>query len=98
MGKAYCLLQPLWDEHPELDPGSEINRDPLGAGNPEHPRETNPAGLLLYLEQIEDALGPVLNCMLADASIGTHRTFIEDSAKQLREAIANARKLFVSKE
>ena len=94
MGNAYCLLQPLWDEHPELDPGSELNMDPLGSGNLEHPPETNPEGLLLYLKQVEEALNPVINCMLADLSIGTHRTFIEDSAKQLREAITRAKKLF----
>ena len=94
MGKAYCLLQPLWGEHPELDPGSELNRDPLGSGNLEHPPDTNPAGLLPYLEEVEGALDPVINCMLADASTSRHRTFIEDSAKQLREAITEARKLF----
>jgi hypothetical protein len=32
-GNAYCLLRPIWDEHPDLNPGSAPNRDPLGFGN-----------------------------------------------------------------
>lgn len=29
MGNAYCLLQPIWDEHPNLDLGSRSHTDPL---------------------------------------------------------------------
>jgi hypothetical protein len=97
MGNAYRLLQPLWDEHPDLDPGSELNRDPVGSRNLEHPPETSPAGLLPYLEHVEEAVDPVMTCMLADALIATHRTFITDSAKQLQEAIGKAKKMFASR-
>src|SRR5438552_2434 len=64
MGNAYCLLQPIWDEHPSLDPGSASNTDPLRLEDQPHPPETNPAGLLPYLEETHRALNRVARHML----------------------------------
>src|SRR5690349_18061061 len=87
MGNAYCLLQPIWDEHPSLDPGSRFNTDPLGLETEPIPPDTTPAGLLPYLDEIQRTLDRVLSRMLGDASIGRHKRFIEASTQDLREAI-----------
>src|SRR5258706_7778897 len=91
---AYCLPQPIWDEHPNLDPGSGSNTDPLRLQDQPRPPETNPAGLLPYLEEAHGALHRVVSHMLGDSSVGHHKPFIEDSAQQLREAIAQAKQVF----
>ena len=95
MGNAYCLLQPIWDEHPDLDPGSGSNQDPLKLENEPPPPLTSPAGLLPYLEKAENAISRVLSHMLTDPSIGRHKAFIENSARQLGESIAQAKQVFV---
>ena len=94
MANAYCLLQPIWDEHPSLDPGSASNTDPLRLEDQPHPPETNPAGLLPYLEETHHALNRVACHMLGDASISLHKRFIEASAQELGEAISHARQVF----
>ena len=93
MGNAYCLLQPIWDEHPNLDPGSESNIDPLRLQGQSTPPETNPAGLLPYLEEAHGVINRVVSCMLGDAPISRHKRFIEESAQELREAIAQAKQV-----
>jgi hypothetical protein len=94
MGDAYCLLQPIWAEHPDLDPGSRSNKDPLGLENQPRPLLTSPTGLLPYLEEADSMLSRVLSRMLADPSIGRHKAFIEVSAQQLGESIAQAKQVF----
>jgi hypothetical protein len=91
MGSAYCLLQPIWDEHPSLDPGSRFNDDPLGLQGEPKPPETTPAGLLPYLDETQRTLRRLLCRMLQDATIGRHKQFVEDSSQDLEEAIAQAR-------
>ena len=93
MGNAYRLLQPIWDEHPNLDPGSSSNTDPLKLEGQPHPPETNPGGLLPYLEAAHRALNRVVSCMLGDAPISRHKRFIEASAQELSEAIAQAKQV-----
>src|SRR6266481_901428 len=77
MGDAYCLLQPVWDEHPELDPGSRSNVDPLGLENQPHLPLTSPAGLLPYLEEADGVLSRIVSSMLADPSIGRRKSLVE---------------------
>jgi hypothetical protein len=93
MGNAYCLLQPIWDEHPDLDPGSGSNTDPLKLQDQPHPRETRPAGLLQYLEEAHDALPRIVSRMLCDVSISRHKRFIEALAQELGEAITHAKQV-----
>jgi hypothetical protein len=93
MGSAYLLLQPIWDEHPSLDPGSGFNSDPLDLGAGPKPPETTPGGLLPYLDEIQRTLNRLLSRMLGDPSIGRHKEFIETSAQELREAITEARRI-----
>ena len=93
MGNAYCLLQPIWDEHPGLDPGSRFNRDPLGLESEPRPTEAAPAELLPYLDEIQRTLHRLVSQMLEDASIGRYKEFIEASAKDLGEAISQARSI-----
>jgi hypothetical protein len=93
MGSAYCLLQPIWDEHPDLDPGRGSNTDPLRLEGQLHPPETSPAGLLPYLEETHHALNRVVSQMLGDATISKHKRFIEALAQELGEAIAQAKQL-----
>jgi len=94
MGNAYGLLQPVWDEHPDLDPGSSSNRGSLDLVEQPNPALTSPAGLLAYLEEADSVLSQVVSSMLADPSISRHRTFIEDSARELSESIAQAKQTF----
>ena len=96
-GEAYCLLRPIWDEHPDLNPGSRANTDPLGFAKRVHPAETSPAGLIAYVEEIERVLPNAIARMLADPSIGKHKEFIENSARDLEEAIAAAKRVFGSR-
>jgi hypothetical protein len=94
MGNVYCLLKPLWDEHPDLDPGSKSNHDPLDLNRQDPPASTNPAGMLPYLDEVDEALGLAVDRLLADPPTNRHRDFINNSAEQVREAITRARQAF----
>jgi hypothetical protein len=95
LGNAYCLLQPIWDEHPDLDPGAHDNADPVGLDTEPMPPETSPAGLLPYIDATERAANLAVNRMLEDASISRHKGFIEASAQDLRETIASAKQTLI---
>ena len=75
MGKAYSLLMPIWEEHPDLNPGLSSNTDPLGFASLPDPPLTTPAGLLPYLEETDLALETVVSRMLANPSIGQAQGF-----------------------
>jgi len=94
MGNAYCLLQPIWDEHPNLDPGCASNSDPLRFGEQPHPPQTGPSGLLPYLDEADAVQQRAVSRMLEDTSTSRHKAFIEASAQQLQEAIIQARHVF----
>jgi hypothetical protein len=96
MGNAYLLLKPIWQEHPDLNPGSKSNTDPLEFADKGHPPLTTPAGLIPYLDEVHDVLQAVVGRMLADPSIGKHKDFIEDSARDLADAIVKAKQVFAS--
>ena len=98
LGNAYCLLQPIWDEHPDLDPGAHGNTDPLGLDAEPMPPETSPAGLLPYIDSTELAANLAVDRMLEDASISRHKGFIEASAQDLKEAIASAKQTLIGNE
>jgi hypothetical protein len=94
LGNAYLLLKPIWQDHPDLDPGSASNTDPLGFRDQDRPVETSPEGMLPYLEQADSVLQSVVTRMVADPAIGKYRDFIEASAIDLEEAIVQAKQLF----
>jgi len=94
MGEAYLLLNPIWQEHPDLNPASESNTDPLEFASYPHPAETTPKGMLPYLEEAHRVLPEIARRMLADPSIGKYKTFIEDSARDLDKAIIHAKQIF----
>ena len=48
-----------------------------------------------YLDEVRAAIQGVVNRMLADASLARHKDFIQDSARQLEDAISKARKMFM---
>lgn len=93
MANAYCILLPIWEEHPALQPGSQADNDPLGLKTESAPPDTTPAGLIPYLDETQRATNWVLSRMLQDASIGRHKEFIEATAKHLEEAIAQAKRI-----
>jgi len=95
LGNAYCLLQPIWDEHPDLDPGARDNHDPLGLNAEPMPSETSPSGLVLYVEATLGAARVAVSRMLEDASISRHKNFIETSAQDLGEAVASAKEILM---
>ena len=94
VGEAYLLLKPIWQEHPDLDPAFEANIDPLDFASSPHPAETSPKGMLPYLEETHRVLPETVSRMLADTSIGKYKGFIEDSAKDLQNAIVHAKRVF----
>jgi hypothetical protein len=94
MGNAYLLLNPIWQEHPDLNPASKSNSDPLGFAACPHPAETSPKGMLPYLEEAHRVLPEIVRRMIADPSIGKYKSFIEDSAKDLHDAIIHAKQVF----
>ena len=89
-----ACYQPIWDEHPNLDPGSATNTDPLRFRDQPHPPETGPSGLLPYLDEADGVRQRVVSRLLEDISTSRHKAFIEASAQQLDEAITQARQVF----
>ena len=95
MAHAYSLLMPVFDEHPELVPGSESDANGPGAAGEPLPPETSPAGMVPYLNEAHGVIQDVVNRMLAEASLARHKDFIHDSARQLKDAILKARQMFM---
>lgn len=50
--------------------------------------------MLPYLEEVHRVLPEVVKSMLADPSIGKYKNFIEESARDLEQAIIHARQVF----
>ena len=98
LGNAYCLLQPIWDEHPDLDPGARDSSDPLGLNAEPMPPETSPAGLLPYIDATELAANLAVSRMLEDPSFSRHKGFIEASAQDLKQTIASAKLTLIGNE